>query len=221
MNDPNTHSSPIEFNQQNQQINQQNNAGRDVNFIVADFSEAIQFLRILAQQQNSTAVEKVVETLRLIARYQKAVSELKDIHNGLHNIEGLLATIEHLALVPPQDSPSLFRQMGVIWRGVKPQYADIEQVAQRIRFCDQPLRSSGNGVLLGPSWIVPVIQWRMDFEQNLKDPVLPSLCDLWLEGIASCRTSLFAVDKALLEATRQLDYLTYRVLVSIGADGVE
>jgi hypothetical protein len=194
----------------------QGNFYGDVHFVGTDFREAITFLRSFTQQEQTNAVDKVVETLYLIAHYQKAVSELKTLHDALHELEALMSTYEFDSFEPDPTNTKLLRRIRKTWGGqARVRCEHIETLAGRLHFAAKPLQQE-NGHLTGPEWIVSLVTWRRDFELCLPEPLLEEVCELWHEGLDRCRGSLFLVDKELLEAAKRMDMLTDRVLQSIG-----
>lgn len=166
-------------------------------------------------------IHQALDKLRL---YQKTVSELKSIHNMLHEIElqlyGLSATIQ---LIPQVEKKSIanrlfvkreiepetsnFGYIEISWRQTLLKINDLEYFAAKVMEVleDERFHFDTDGVR-GPVWAKDLFILRQSFEARMRERDMKAVKNLSEELLITCHSHLYRIDKRLMEAVKELDF---------------
>ncbi len=176
------------------------------------------------------AAKYIIEALHELSLRQKKVSELKRVHNILHELElvlELLAESIQYEIQRKEIEKKESLDLGSIkinWRQVPPKIEDLKYFAlEKMKFLEEKETSfpANNDKMIGPKWVTEPISLQYDFEATLDEAssekrVNPSsIDDLTRRFLSNCRGHLRAIDRRLLEAVDRVDQLSEQILRSI------
>ena len=161
----------------------------------------------------------VFQSLREFRHCQKKVSELKNIHNMLHEIEvqleGLEATVKTTAWDNEQRPltsegtrlhTSDFKYIEISWRQAVLKMDDLGYFAiEEMKELDDERFSFDSNVIRGPSWMKELFVLRQYFEASMRNQDMEAVKRLADELLRKCRSHLYHIDKRLLDAVKELD----------------
>ncbi len=161
----------------------------------------------------------ISQSLHKFRHCQKKVSELKNIHNMLHEIEiqleGLEATVKTTAWdneqqVPVGEGASLytsdFKYIEIAWRQAVLKTDDLEYFAtEEMEALEDERFSFDSDVIRGPSWVKDLFVLRQYFEASIRTQDMEAIKMLSNELLRKCRSHLYRIDKRLLDAVKELD----------------
>jgi hypothetical protein len=184
-------------------------------------SEAIALIRRLVPGEQMYVVDKIVDALLELRRYQKKVAELKSVHNMLHRLETVLAMFESPIrfAIMQQQTLDLF-MIEDTWRiAVRPQIWEIQCFAtDKIEFLGEPRLVITKTDIIGPLWAKDLIILQESFEKNLEEKNTKAIYDTSRNLLDTCRNQLFLIDRHLLEAIDELNQISDLILRSM-SDG--
>jgi hypothetical protein len=195
-----------------------------ISLAVSGVSEAIAVIRHLVPSEQMYIVDKIVDALLELRRYQKKVNELKSVHNMLHRLETVLAMFEspiRLAIMQ-QQTLNIFT-IEDTWRiAVRPQIWEIQCFAtDKIEFLGESRLVITEGSMIGPLWAKSLIVLQYDFEKSLEEQNTKAIYDISRNLLDTCRNQLFLVDRRLLEAIDELNQISDLILRSISDDATK
>lgn len=159
------------------------------------------------------------QSLREFRHCQKKVSELKNIHNMLHEIEvqleGLEATVKTTAWDNEQrpltsEGTRLhtfdFKFIEISWWQAVLKMDDLEFFAtEEMNALDDQRFSIDSNVIRGPAWVKELFVLRQDFVARMRNQDMEAVKRLSDELLRKCRIHLYRIDKRLLDAVNELD----------------
>ena len=166
-------------------------------------SEAVQKL-VKDPSERIDAVKRIMDVL---VKEQKKVSELKSVHNMLHEVEAALAALT--------DELPLFKHR-------KLRRQDLEFIERRGRgvtrriealrsFAEQEMK-----YLEDERWIIDLLNLQFAFMEGLEGGKIPEMAEVSDELLSRCRSHLQRIDNLLLIAVNQLDRLSDQTLRELG-----
>lgn len=172
-----------------------------------------------------------------LRQYYRKVSELKSVHNMLHEIEcqleGLTSTIQVqlLSSIAKERKPSLiwpFIKRELPYFSVDISIIDIswQQVRQKIDdlkyFAAVEMEALGEDRFLldsdtmhGPLWITEICTTQKAFETSRQEQDMKEMNNHAYDLLRKSRSHLFLIDKQLLKAIKELDVASDHVLRNI------
>jgi len=156
----------------------------------------------LSSQQRREQIDAVKHII-------KKVSELKSVHNMLHEVEAALAPLgkampllKHKKL-RRQDIDYIESESGKVWRRI----GDLQQFAKKqMTYLLEEENESG------PSWITDLLNLQDAFMAALKARKIEEIADVSDDLLWRCRTHLQFIDNRLLIAVNQLNRLSDQTL---------
>ena len=159
---------------------------------------------------------------------QKKVSELKSVHNMLHEIEvqleGLSATIQLLTQnkmekrKPSHQWPMFFKKeinlffpdfayIEIAWRQAVLKIDDLVYFATEVMETleDERFSLDSDVVRGGAVWVRELFILQRAFEAKIRERDTNGIKNLSSELLTKCRTHLYRIDKRLLDAIKELD----------------
>ncbi|SRR6266487_869762 len=164
------------------------------------------------------ATKQIIEVLRELSLRQRKVSELKRVHNMLHELEVVLEPLTSL-LQTNEDVPLSHQIIRIFWQQIPPKVDSIRDFAKaEMHFLeekDKPFADSGDH-MTGPEWATELVSSQNHFDTSLNDKASQETLDeLARKFLSECRQQLFKIDRRLLKEVDQLDGLSDQILRSI------
>jgi hypothetical protein len=181
----------------------------------------------MRQVDNNTQLEynerQVPQAISKFRRCQEKVSELKSIHNMLHEIEvqleGLSATIQLLVRGERgkkgiNQYPSDFDYIQIMWQQVALKIDDLAYFAtEGIETLEDERLSFDSNTIKGASWIKDLLIIERSFKVGIRDQNINIIRNLSNEVLTKCRSHLYRIDKRLLEAVKELDLSSHLIII--------
>lgn len=184
----------------------------------------------------------IVDKLNTLHRYQKIASELKRVHNMLHEIENSLVGLTTIFQVPLLLNENeertnlkgwLFARRNVVrkeidhmsiklltirplWQEVRSKIDDLKYFASKEMIAlDEPAFIFDSTGVRGPLWIIELLGLQNDFEANMRKQNANEMNDLSFDLLETCRAHLRSIDKELLKTVKEADTLSDNILRSV------
>jgi hypothetical protein len=172
-----------------------------------------------------------------LRQYHKKVSELKSVHNMLHEIErqleGLTSMIQ-FQLLPyvikeARSTPKwLFTKkepasvsiditiVAAVWPQVRQKIDDLKYFATiEMEALDEEHFRLNSDTMHGPLWITELFELQIAFEGSMQEQDMKKMSDHAQTLLRISRSHLFLIDKQLLKAIKELEAASERILRNI------
>ncbi len=183
--------------------------------------EAVQKL-VKGSGEQIDAVKRIINVLDELGQEQKKVSELKSVHNMLHEVEVALAPLTRWFSFSKRKEVQVMPDIDYIeneWREVWRKIGALRYFAeQKMTYLEERRLKVGNDSMSGPLWIVELLNAQNDFDASLEERNIQGMGDALDDLLHKCRTHLQWINGRLLMAVDQVDQLSDKILRSLHFD---
>lgn len=187
----------------------------NINVLVPGIESAFkvfQHIKQLAGSVEAEAVEKLFMAFQQLQSYQKIVSELKSVHNLLHELE-LTLVLQEPDIIKETKKKNV--DFGQIKSYHTPSEAIIDALeyfaSNKMKFLNKPFTITGDG-MFGPKWMIEIYTVQRDLRASLWELNAKGVAEKVSEMRNTCKRHLFLIDKQLYWAVLDFEKLFEQIL---------